>query len=65
MRGTVIPPSPSRVKGQASLTRRVAALVLAAVRYHQFRARSHAELMWSARLIDRLNDALAAARDEG
>jgi hypothetical protein len=63
MRGVTLPAAPSRVRGMASLQRRLNGLLLAAYRFGNHRARTDAERHWTARLIDGLEqtrDALAA-----
>lgn len=55
-----LPSAPSRIKGKASLLRRLRALLLASHRYGRHRAASHDEVMFAARLIDGLTSTLQA-----
>jgi hypothetical protein len=66
MRGTRLPSAPSRIKGRASLIRRLRALLLASYRYGRHRAATHDDVLFSARLIDGLTATLdaVAPRDE-
>jgi hypothetical protein len=50
-----------RIRGRDQLTRRLAALLLATHRFGR-RARTHEELTWTARLLDKLQAALDEAR---
>ena len=58
MRGTRLPIMPSRIKGRASLLRRLHRLRIAAERYAQGRARTPTEVLWTCRLIDGVDDLL-------
>lgn len=45
---------PSRIKGQAQLIRRIRLLLVAVHRFGRHRARTRAERLWAANVIDRL-----------
>jgi hypothetical protein len=51
----------SRVKGRPALVRRLRALLLAVARCAKHRARTHDELVWSARVLDALTVTLDTA----
>jgi hypothetical protein len=59
MRGITLPSSPSRIKGRASLLRRLRSLLIAAHRFGQYRAVTPAEMMFAGRLVDGLRTTLA------
>lgn len=59
MRGTVLPVLPSRIKGRASLLRRLRALVIATDRFGRGRARSREDFDFAGRLRDGLTATLA------
>jgi hypothetical protein len=61
MRGTILPSSPSRIKGRASLLRRLRSLLIAANRYGQHRAASRDELAFAGALVEGLSATLAAS----
>lgn len=63
MRGTALPSAPSRIKGRASLVRRLRALLIAAHRFGQHRAVTVSELAFAGRLVEGLNATLTAAED--
>mgnify|MGYP001552942486 CR=1 FL=1 len=54
MRGTILPSSPSRIKGRASLLRRLRSLLIASHRFGRHRAATRDEVLFAARLIDGL-----------
>jgi hypothetical protein len=54
-------PTASRIKGKASIVRRLRALLIAAHRYGRGRARTAEDIQWSAVMLDALTAALAAA----
>lgn len=56
---------PSRIKGRDALTQRLVRLLLAVHRFGRHRARTDVEIQWTARLIDRLQQALDEARHDG
>lgn len=56
MRGTALPALPSRVKGRASLVRRLRDLLIAAHRFDRGRARTAEDRAFAARLIDGLTE---------
>jgi hypothetical protein len=45
---------PSRVQGRAALVRRLRGLLVATHRYGRGRARTRADIVWAARMIDGL-----------
>ena len=51
-----------RVKGRQALTQRLTRLLMATHRYGRHRARTSDEVLWTARLLDRLQQALDEAR---
>lgn len=61
MRGTRLPSLPSRIRGRASLLRRLRALLLAAHKFGRGRACTPDDLAFAAQLIDGLTSTLAAA----
>ena len=58
MRGTVLPTMPSRIKGRASLLRRLRRLTVAAHRFGQHRAATADEVLFATRLLDGLTSTL-------
>lgn len=58
MRGASLPSSPSRIKGRASLLRRLRTLLIAANRYGQHRAVSRDDLAFAGALVDGLSAVL-------
>lgn len=60
MRGTILPSSPSRIKGRASLVRRLRALLVASHRFGRHRAVTRDEVQFAAQLVDGLGATLAA-----
>jgi hypothetical protein len=54
MRGTDVGYQPSRIKGRASLTRRLSALLLAVHRFGTHRARGRDEVLWAGRVLEQL-----------
>jgi hypothetical protein len=54
MRGTALPSAPSRIKGRASLVRRLRALLIAAHRFGQHRAVTPSELAFAGCLVEGL-----------
>lgn len=61
MRGITLPSSPSRIKGRASLLRRLRALLIAAHRYGQHRAASRDDVAFAGALVEGLAATLAGA----
>jgi hypothetical protein len=59
MRGTILPSSPSRIKGRASLVRRLRALLVASHRFGRHRAVTRDEVQFAAQLVDGLTATLA------
>jgi hypothetical protein len=64
MRGTILPSSPSRIKGRASLVRRLRALLIASHRFGRHRAATRDEVLFAAQLIDGLTATLAAIESQ-
>jgi hypothetical protein len=62
MRGARLPFAPSRVRGKASLIRRLGALLIATHRFGRCRAATPADLVWTAKLMDNLQRTLDEAR---
>jgi hypothetical protein len=54
MRGTTLPSSPSRIKGRASLLRRLRALVIAAHRFGRHRTATREDCAFAGALVDGL-----------
>jgi hypothetical protein len=63
MRGTTLPSAPSRIKGRASLVRRLRALLIAAHRFGQHRAVTPSELAFAGCVVEGLHATLTAAED--
>jgi hypothetical protein len=62
MRGVDLRSMRTRVKGRPVLLRRLHGLLMAVHRYGRCRASTHDEIMWAARLIDRLQSAFDEAQ---
>jgi hypothetical protein len=65
MRGVSLPTFPSRIRGRDSLLRRLRGLTIAAHRFGRGRARSRADQLFAARLIDGLTRTLEAVDPAG
>jgi hypothetical protein len=61
----VLPVLPSRIKGRASLLRRLRALLIAAHRFGRGRAQTPDDLRFAAALIDGLTSTLVAVDPAG
>jgi hypothetical protein len=66
VRGTLLPAAlPSRIRGRQSLTRRLRALLVSAVRFDRGRAQTPDDRRFSAALIDGLTATLATLDGPG